>query len=61
MTPYERLKSLPEAESYLRPMITFEALDAIVNQMSDNQFAKSMVNARSNLFQQISRFANRVA
>ena len=61
MTPYERLKSLPEAESYLRPMITFEALDVIVNQMSDNQFAERMVNARSNLFQQISRFADRVA
>ena len=61
MPPYEKLKSLPEAESYLRPMITFEALDAIANQMSDNQFAERMVNARSNLFQQISRFANRVA
>ena len=60
-TPYERLKSLPEAESYLCPMITFEALDAIANQMSDNQFAERMVKARSNLFQQISRFANRVA
>jgi transposase InsO family protein len=59
-TPYERLKSLPEAESYLCPMITFEALDAIANQMSDNQFAERMVKARSNLFQQISRFANRV-
>ena len=61
MPPYEKLKSLPGAESYLRPMITFEALDAIANQMSDNQFAERMVNARSNLFQQISRFANRVA
>ncbi|GAH50112.1 unnamed protein product, partial [marine sediment metagenome] len=61
MPPYEKLKSLPEAESCLRPMITFEALDAIANQMSDNQFAERMVKARSNLFQQISRFANRVA
>ncbi len=60
-TPYEKLKSLPEAESYLRPGVTFEALDAIANQMSDNQFAERMVKARSNLFQQISRFANRVA
>jgi hypothetical protein len=42
-------------------MITFEALDAIANQMSDNQFAERMVNARSNLFQQILRFADRVA
>ena len=60
-TPYEKLKSLPQAESYLRPSVTFETLDAIANQMSDNQFAERMVKARSNLFQQISRFANRVA
>ena len=59
-TPYERLKSLPQAESYLRPGVTFEKLVTIANQMSDNQFAERMVNARSNLFQQISRFANRV-
>jgi len=61
MTPYEKLKSLPQAEGYLRLSVTFKALDAIANQMSDNQFAERMVNARSNLFQQISRFANRVA
>jgi len=60
-TPYERLKSLPQAESYLRPGATLEKLVTIANQMSDNQFAERMVNARSNLFQQISRFANRVA
>ncbi|MFC2032393.1 integrase, partial [Chloroflexota bacterium] len=60
-TPYERLKSLPQAESYLRPGASFGNLATIANQMSDNQFAERMVNARSNLFQQISRFANRVA
>lgn len=61
MTPYGKLKSLPQAESYLRPGVTFEKLETIVNQMSDNQFAERMVNARSNLFGQISGFANRVA
>jgi len=61
MTPYERLKSLSQSESYLRPDVTFEQLETIVNQMSDNQFAERMVNARSKLFQQISRFAVRVA
>jgi len=60
-TPYERLKSLPQAESYLRPGVTFEKLETIANQMSDNQFAERMVKARSNLFEQILRFANRVA
>lgn len=60
-TPYERLKSLSQAESYLRPGVTLEKLETIANQMSDNQFAERMVKARSNLFQQISRFANRLA
>jgi len=59
--PYERLKSLPNAESYLRPGITLEKLETIANQMSDNQFAGRMVNARSSLFQQIAKLANRVA
>ena len=61
MTPYERLKSVSQAESYLRPGVTLEKLRTIANQMSDNQFAERMVKARSNLFKQISRFANRVA
>jgi len=59
-TPYERLISMPQAESYLYPGVTLEKLSTIANQMSDNQFAERMVKARSNLFQQISRFANRV-
>ncbi len=61
MTPYEKLKSLPEAESCLRPGVTLERLGTIAHQMSDNEFAERMVKARSNLFEQISRFANRVA
>jgi len=60
-TPYEKLKSVPQAESYLRPGVTLEELGTVAKQMSDNQFAERMVNARSNLFQQISRFVNRVA
>jgi hypothetical protein len=55
-TPYEKLKSLPDAQSYLRPGITLEQLDAIASQMSDNQFAERMVKARSNLFKQTDRF-----
>ena len=38
-TPYEKLKSLPRVETYLRPGITLDKLDAIANQMSDNKFA----------------------
>jgi len=58
MTPYEKLKSLPRAESYLHLSITFQGLNTIASQMSDNQFAERMANARYNLFQQISKFVN---
>jgi hypothetical protein len=61
MTPYEKLKTLSEAESSLQPGVTLEKLDDIANQMSDNEFAERMMKARSNLFQHISRFANRDA
>jgi transposase InsO family protein len=57
-TPYEKLKSLPGAQSYLRPGMTFEKLDAIACQMSDNKFAERMVKARSNLFKQTDRFTS---
>ena len=61
MTPYEKLKSLPEAASYLRQGVTMKKLDDIASKMSDNEFAERMVKARSNLFQNISRWAERVA
>jgi transposase InsO family protein len=61
MTPCEKLKSLPRAESYLQPGVTMEKLSDIANQMSDNAFAERMVKARSNLFQHISRHINRGA
>ena len=56
-TPYEKLKSLPGVESYLRSGITLDDLDAIANQMSDNKSAERMVKARSNLFKQTDRFS----
>jgi hypothetical protein len=58
MTPYEKLRSMPQAESYLQPNVTLEKLDDIANQMSDNEFAERMVKAHSNLFQHISRHVN---
>jgi transposase InsO family protein len=56
-TPYEKLKSLPRVETYLRPDITLDKLDAIATQMSDNKFAERMGKARSNLFKQTNRFS----
>jgi len=61
MTPYEKLKSLPDAQNYLQAGVTLEKLDDIAHEMSDNEFAERMVKARSNLFQHISRHMNRGA
>jgi transposase len=56
-TPYEKLKSLPRVETCLRPGISLETLDAIANQMSDNQCAERMVKARYNLLKQTNRLS----
>lgn len=50
MTPYERLKSLKDAENYLKPGITFKELDAIALKHTDNEFAKIMQDAKNKLF-----------
>ena len=40
MTPYEKLKSLDNAEQYLKPGITFEELDKIAYAESHTDYAK---------------------
>jgi transposase InsO family protein len=50
MTPYEKLKSLPQAETHLKPGITFEILDATAHRLSDNQAADLLQKARQHLF-----------
>jgi hypothetical protein len=51
-TPYEKLKSIPDVENYLRPGVSLSMLDIDARQLSDNEFAERMVKARSNLFKQ---------
>lgn len=53
MTPYEKLKSLPAAATYLKPGVSFEQLDACAYAISDNEAAKRMQNARYKLFESI--------
>ena len=55
MTPYDKLKSLPDAEQYLKPGITFKKLDAIAYAISDNEAARRLNQARSELFQTINK------
>ena len=47
--PYEKLKSLENAEQYLKEGITFAMLDEIAYAKSDNDFAEEMKKAKSKL------------
>ncbi len=50
MTPYDKLKSLPQAKHDLKPTVTFEILDVTAHQLSDNQAADRLQKARQRLF-----------
>jgi hypothetical protein len=54
MTPYEKLKSIPQAEQFLKPGIRFEHLDARAAAISDNEAAERLNEARTRLFKTIS-------
>lgn len=53
MTPYEKFKSLENAEQYLKPGLSFKELDQVANQINDNEAAKQLQKARNKLFQAI--------
>ena len=48
-TPYEKLKSLPEAGKYLKVGISFQRLDVVAAAMSDTECAKKMSAAKVRL------------
>ncbi len=52
-TPYDKFKSLPRADTFLKPDITFKQLDAIALAISDNEAAKQMNKAKRKLFRTI--------
>lgn len=55
MTPWERLKTIPEYESFLKDGVTAQALELQANEMSDNAAAKKVQLARKQLFQSFNR------
>lgn len=61
MTPYEKLKSLPDAAQYLKPEISFQALDALAASRSDNESAERLNEARARLFKSFSSRAKSAA
>lgn len=53
MTPYEKLKSLPNSEKYLKKGISFSELEKMAMKMTDLESAKQMHKQRKILFQKI--------
>ncbi|OGC51541.1 hypothetical protein A2982_02960 [candidate division WWE3 bacterium RIFCSPLOWO2_01_FULL_39_13] len=51
--PYEFLKQMDRADKFLKPGITFDKLDKIAYQMSDNEFAGIMRKEERKLFEKI--------
>ena len=53
LTPYEKLKSLPNAAAHLKPGVTIELLDRLERELTDNQSATRMRAERDRLFRAI--------
>lgn len=61
MTPYDKLKSMPQAADALKPRVTFDDLDRLATAISDNEAAQRLNEARKKLFQSINRRSKHVA
>lgn len=57
MTPYDKLKSLPDAGQYLKPGTTWEHLDHLAGEVSDHEAARHMNEARDQLFRSLTKGA----
>lgn len=53
MVPYDKLKSLPNAEQYLKPIVSFEQLDEVAYAKSDTAWASAMNKAKAQLLKEI--------
>ncbi|PKP56512.1 MAG: integrase, partial [Candidatus Altiarchaeales archaeon HGW-Altiarchaeales-1] len=53
MTPYEKLRSIPDAQIYLKESVTLERLDKIARRYTDNEMAKKVQLERDKLFDKI--------
>lgn len=52
-TPYEKLKSLKNAEQYLKEKVTFSELDNVAYSYDDNEYAKLMQKERDKLLDKV--------
>ncbi len=50
MTPYEKFKLINNAKQYLKPNFSFDEMDKLAYEKSDNDFAEDMEKAKKELF-----------
>jgi hypothetical protein len=61
MTPYDKLKSLPNAHTYLRQGLTFGTLDAQAHGISDKEAGEQLQLAKRKLFKHLFEPRNQAA
>ncbi len=61
MTPFEKLKSLPDAANFLKMGITFEYLEKHAYKQSDNAACHAMNEAKKILMDEIFGYADKKA
>ena len=54
-TPYEKLRSLPEAHRYLKEGLRWAILDGFANGLSDTEAARTMMRAKAELLRECVR------
>lgn len=52
-TPYEKLKALPDAASYLKEGVSFDGLDQQAARLSDTECAKKLARAKAELLRKV--------
>ena len=55
MTPFEKLKSIPNFEQYLKPGVTLKNLEEISGKESDNSCAENLQKAKKKLLETIKK------
>ena len=58
-TPYEKLKSLPKAEQYLKPSVGLAQLDKMAKSMSDTEWARTVDSPLTTMAEPIAEVARK--
>ena len=61
MTPFEKLRSMPDAEACLRPGVTMQQLEDAAMRVTDNEMAELLLKERRKLFKPIMRSLQKAA